>query len=113
VLPPWPRARAAGWVPAAGPRSIPGSFGSLAENHVDCGLAIFGEVFESFDRLETEAAKERPRGVANCGEHLRGMAGVGSRLYYEDRYKQRNRPVSPAYLLRRRTGYRLGQAASR
>ena len=59
-----------------------GSFGSLTENHVDGGLAIFGEVFESFDRLETEAAKERQRGVANCGEHLRGMAGVGSRLIF-------------------------------
>ena len=59
-----------------------GSFGSLAENRVDCGLAIFGEVFESFDRLETEAAKERQRGVANRGEHLRGMAGASSRLIF-------------------------------
>ena len=61
---------------------VSGSFGSLGENRVDRGLAIFGEVFESFDRLETEAAKERQRGIANCGEHLRGMAGVGSRLIF-------------------------------
>ena len=67
---------------AAGFAAHTGSFGSLAENRVDRGLAIFGEVFESFDRLETEAAKERQRGVANCGEHLRGMAGVGSRLIF-------------------------------
>jgi len=59
-----------------------GSFGSPAENGVDCGLTAFGEVFEAFDRLETEAAKQRQRGVANRGEHLRGMAGVGSRLIF-------------------------------
>src|SRR5208282_6084916 len=60
----------------------PGSFGSLAENRVDCGLAVFGEVFESFDRLETKAAKERQRGVANGRQRLRGVAGVGSRLIF-------------------------------
>ena len=74
-----PRTSSAG---SAEPPARSGSFGSLAENHVDCGFAGFGEVFESFDRLETEAAKERQRGVANGGEHLRGVAGVGSRLIF-------------------------------
>src|SRR5271165_4356831 len=58
----------------------PGSFGSLAADGIDGCLTVFSEVFEAFDRLEAEAAKERQGGVAQGSEHLRGMADVGSPL---------------------------------
>src|SRR5271157_483802 len=57
-----------------------GSFGSLAADGIDGCLTVFSEVFEAFDRLEAEAAKERQGGVAQGSEHLRGMADVGSPL---------------------------------
>src|SRR3954447_17819241 len=57
-----------------------GSFGSLAADGVDGGLAVLGEVFEPFDRLEAEPPQERQRRIAQGGEHLRGVASVGARL---------------------------------
>ena len=41
---------------------------------------MLGEVFDSFDRLEAKATKERQLYVAQGGEHLRRMAGVGTHL---------------------------------
>ena len=57
-----------------------GSFGSPGGNGVDSGLAVLGEVFEAFGWLEAETAQQRQRCVAQGGEDLRGLAGVGSRL---------------------------------
>jgi len=59
-----------------------GSFGSLAADGVDGGLAVLGEVLDTFNRLEAEAAKERQLRVAQGGEHLRSMSGVGSCLIF-------------------------------
>ena len=39
---------------------------------------VLGEVFDTFNRLEAEAAKERQLRIARRGEHLRSMPGVCS-----------------------------------
>src|SRR3954467_392444 len=57
-----------------------GSFGSLAADGVDGGLAVLGEVFEAFDRLEAQPPQERQRRISQGGEQLRGVASVGARL---------------------------------
>jgi hypothetical protein len=58
----------------------PGSFGSPAEDDIDGVLTMFGEVFEALDGLEAEAAQQGQGGIAQGGEHLRGVSGMGARL---------------------------------
>jgi len=43
-------------------------------------LAVFGEVFDAFDGLEAEAANDGKGCVAQCGERLWRVTGVGTRL---------------------------------
>ena len=57
-----------------------GSFGSVFSDGIDSGLSVFGEVLEAFDWPEAEASKECQRGVAQGGERLRGMSGMGACL---------------------------------
>jgi hypothetical protein len=39
---------------------------------------VFGEVFEAFDRPKAEAPEQRQHCVAQGGEHLWGISGVGA-----------------------------------
>src|SRR3954453_6295911 len=57
-----------------------GSFGSPAGSGVQCGLAVFGEVFESFDGLAAGASDDGEHGVAQRGQNLRRRAGAGAAL---------------------------------
>src|SRR3954464_2889085 len=59
---------------------IPGSFGSPAGSGVQCGLAVFGEVFESFDELAAGASDDGEHGVAQGGQNLGRRAGAGAAL---------------------------------
>jgi hypothetical protein len=59
-----------------------GSFGSPAEDGVDGFLAVFGEVFDALDRLEAEPAQHCQCRVAQCGERLGRMTGVGAPLVF-------------------------------
>jgi len=54
----------------------------LTADGVDSGLAVLGEVFDTFNRLEAEAAKKRQLRIAQGGEHLRGVPRVGSSLIF-------------------------------
>src|SRR4051812_40225758 len=54
-----------------------GSFGSPAGSGVQCGLAVFGEVFESFDGLAAGASDDGEHGVAQRGQNLWRRAGDG------------------------------------
>src|SRR3954447_3506620 len=78
-----------------------GSFGSPLQNGGDSLAAVFGEVLEALDDLQSHPAQQRQRRVAARREHLRGMADAGARLILTAGHVadvvQRvfDRPVSP------------------
>jgi hypothetical protein len=55
-----------------------GSFGSPAEDDIDGLLAVFGEVLNALDRLEPQPPQHCESGVAQGGQRLWGMSGVGT-----------------------------------
>src|SRR3954468_17959298 len=57
-----------------------GSFGSPLQNGGDSLAAVFGEVLEALDDLQSHPAQRRQRRVAARREHLRGIADAGARL---------------------------------
>lgn len=60
----------------------PGSFGSPTKDGVDGFLAVLSEVFDALDRLEAEPAQHCQCRVAQCGERLGCMTGVGASLVF-------------------------------
>ena len=74
-------------IPASAGNNTPpglsaGSVGSLANDDVDGGLAVLGEVFEAFDRPEAEVPEQRQHCVAQGGERWCALilAGIVRRL---------------------------------
>jgi hypothetical protein len=51
----------------------------------DCGLTVFGKVFEAFNRFEAKATNDRQSGIAQSREYLWSMSRVGPRLIFPAR----------------------------